>query len=281
MARQQVVLSDTLVKHVYELRKRGEATEIEVTELEAQLAKDEMIGVQTENKYQLSLLELSQLLELPTPNGFFIENPDTNMVFHPLTPPEEVYQAALLIKPRIQAATLRIHGSQKSIRIAQSGYYPQLSLELGLTTDFFSTLHRTFREQMRDNSNKYISLTLGIPLFNRLEVRNQVRKARLEQIEYRLDLDLCKKELYKEIQQAWYNALAAKSHYYSSTAAVKANRCTFLLINRKFQEGECTYYEHNEARVKLLQALSGQLQAKYEYLFRTKILNFYKGEAIY
>ena len=98
---------------------------------------------------------------------------------------------------------------------------------------------------MSDNFNKYIGFNLSVPIFNRLATRNRVRTARLQRENYSLQLDNAKKDLYKEIQQAWYNAV-----------------------------------EYNEAKQNLMKAQSDELQAKYEYLFRTKILDFYKGEPI-
>ena len=95
-----------------------------------------------------------------------------------------------------------------------------------------------------------------------------------------LQLDNTKKVLYKEIQQAWYNAVAAESKYNSSEVAVKANEESFRLMSEKFNNGKATFVEYNEAKLNLTKALSDKLQAKYDYLFRTKILDFYKGEII-
>ena len=124
---------------------------------------------------------------------------------------------------------------------------------------------------MKNNLNKYIGFNLSVPIFNRFATRNRVRTARLQQIDLSLKLDNCKKILYKEIQQAWYNALAAESKYNSSEVAVKANEESFRLA---------TFVEYNEAKLNLTKALSDKLQAKYDYLFRTKILDFYKGQVI-
>ena len=92
-----------------------------------------------------------------------------------------------------------------------------------------------------------------------------------------MQLDNTKKVLYKEIQQAWYNAVAAESKYNSSEVAVKANEESFRLMSEKFNNGKATFVE---AKLNLTKALSDKLQAKYDYLFRTKILDFYKGEII-
>ena len=108
-------------------------------------------------------------------------------------------------------------------------------------------------------------------------IRDSVRTARLQQENYSLQLDDVKKTLYKEIQQAWYNALASESKYTSSSTATNASAESFKLMSEKYDNGKATAVEYNEAKQNLMKAQSDELQAKYEYLFRTKILDFYKG----
>jgi outer membrane protein len=180
----------------------------------------------------------------------------------------------------VQAAQYRLEGSKHSIRIAQSGYYPGINLNGSLGTNYYSTINRTFRQQLGDNFSKYIGLSLSIPIFNRFSVRNRVRTARLQQENYALQLDDVKKTLYKEIQQAWYNALAAESKYNGSVTAAQAGTESFQLMSEKYNNGKATAVEYNEAKQNLMRVQSDELQAKYEYLFRTKILDFYKGEEI-
>lgn len=280
VAANQVELSKEQLNRITRLAQVGKASPAEVAEAKARVAQDEMSSVQAENNYQLAILDLSQLLELPTPEGFALAQPDTIVDFIPLTPPDEIYSEALANKPGIRAAQFRLEGSEKNIRIAQSNYYPQLSLGAGLGTNFYTlngSANDAFGKQMKNNLNKYVGFNLSIPLFNRLSTRNRVRTARLQQTNLALQLDNTKKVLYKEIQQAWYNAVAAESKFNSSTAAVSANEESFRLMSEKFDNGKATFIEYNEAKLNLTKALSDKIQAKYDYLFRTKILDFYKG----
>lgn len=280
VAANQVELSKEQLNRITRLAQVGKASPAEVAEAKARVAQDEMSLVQAENNYQLAILDLSQLLELPTPEGFALAQPDTIVDFSPLTPPDEIYSEALANKPGIRAAQFRLEGSEKNIRIAQSNYYPQLSLGAGLGTNFYTlngSANDAFGKQMKNNLNKYVGFNLSIPLFNRLSTRNRVRTARLQQTNLALQLDNTKKVLYKEIQQAWYNAVAAESKFNSSTAAVSANEESFRLMSEKFDNGKATFIEYNEAKLNLTKALSDKIQAKYDYLFRTKILDFYKG----
>ena len=144
----------------------GKASPAEVAEAKARVAQDEMTAVQTNNDYQLALLDLSQLIELETPEGFALEEPSVQLEITPLTPPDEIYQNAVVNKPAIQAAQYRLEGSRHSIRIAQSGFYPQINLNGSLGTSYYSTINRTFNQQMGDNFSKYIGLSLSVPIFN-------------------------------------------------------------------------------------------------------------------
>lgn len=276
----QAQLSKEQQARISRLAELGKASPAEVAEAKARVAQDEMNVVQTQNNYQLALLDLSQLIELDTPEGFSLETPSNQLELLPLTPPDEIFQTALVSKASIQAAQFRLEGSEHSIRIAQSNFYPQLSLNGSLGTNYYSTINRTFSQQMNDNFNKYVGFNLSVPLFNRLATRNRVRTARLQRENYALQLDNAKKVLYKEIQQAWYNAAAAEAQYTSSHTAAAASEASFKLMSEKYENGKANAVEYNEAKQNLMKAQSDELQAKYDYLFRTKILDFYQGEEI-
>lgn len=276
----QMELSKQQQRRIVRLHELGKASPSEVAETKARVAQDEMTVVQTKNDYNLALLDLSQLIELESPEGFTLESPDTLLQFTPLTPPNEIYLSAVNNKPVVQAAQFRLEGSKHSVRIAQSSYYPQLVLNGSLGTSYYSTLERSFSQQLNDNFNKYLGISLSVPLFNRLATRNRVRTARLQQENYALQLDNVKKTLYKEIQQAWYNATASEAKYRSCRSAADAGAESFRLMNEKYENGKANAVEYNEARQNMIKARSDELQAKYEYLFRTKILAFYKGEEI-
>jgi outer membrane protein len=280
VAESQVELSLQQQARITRLADMGKASMAEVAEANARVAQDQMTAVQARNNYELALLDLSQLIELESPEGFLLESPDVSFALQQLTPPDEIYQTALVNKPAIQAAEYRLEGSKHSIRIAQSAYYPQLNLNGSLGTNYYSTINRTFRQQMGDNFSKYVGVSLSVPIFNRFSTRNRVRSARLQRDNYELQLTETKKTLYKEIQQAWYNAVAAESKYSSSHTAAEAGAESFRLMSEKYENGKANAVEYNEAKQNLMRAQSDELQAKYEYLFRSKILDFYKGETI-
>ena len=134
-----------------------------------------------------------------------------------------------------------------------------------------------FGSPMRDNFSQYIGLSLSIPIFDRFSTRNRVRRARIQQHTYYWQLEESKKTLYKEIQQAYYNAVNAAPQYRSSRTADEAAQASFQLMKEKYANGKANATEYNESRTAWMKAVSDRLQAKYDYLFRTKILDFYRG----
>ncbi len=282
VAHEQVKLSQSLLEQQEAYFKVGKASESEWREAQSRVAQDQLSAVQADNNYRLALLDLSQLLELPSPDNFSIVSPELegDNFIGTLTSPTDIYNQALLIKPSIKAAQYRLEGAARNIRIAQSAYYPQLSFGGGLSTNYYKVSGRDnagFGSQLQDNFSQYFGLSLSVPIFNRLSTRNRVRSARVQQTALNWQLEESKKTLYKEIQQAYYNAVGAESQYRSSLAADTAAQASFKLTKEKYVNGKANATEYNEARTNWMKAVSDRIQAKYDYLFRTKILDFYKG----
>ena len=280
IARNQVALSQEQLDRKIAFFRNGKASEAEVLEAKSRLAQDQLSLVQAENNHQLALLDLSQLLELPSPEGFQINVPDIDNFSVHLTLPEEVYAQAMMNKPAIKAAQYRLQGAEKSIKMAQSGYYPQLSFGAGIGTNYYHLSgieNAPFSTQWDQNMNKYLQFSLSIPIFNRFQTRNRVKSARIQHTALSWQLEESKKALYKEIQQAYYNALAAESKYKSSQSANESAEASFRLMSEKYANGKASATEYNEMRTAWMKALSDGVQAKYEFVYRSKILDFYKG----
>ena len=280
IASNQVALSQEQLDRKVAFFQNGKASEAEVLEAKSRLAQDQLSLVQAENNHQLALLDLSQMLELPTPENFRISVPDIDGFTADLSMPEEVYAQAMMNKPAIKAAQYRLQGAEKSIKIAQSGYYPQLSFGAGIGTNYYHLSgieNAPFSTQWDQNLNKYLQFSLSIPIFNRFQTRNRVKSARIQHTALSWQLEESKKALYKEIQQAYYNALAAESKYKSSQSASESAEASFRLMSEKYANGKASATEYNEMRTAWMKALSDGVQAKYEFMYRSKILDFYKG----
>lgn len=287
VAQRQIDIDSMQVERLREIYRTGKASGVEVAQQEATLAQSRLTLTQADNDYRISLLTLAQLLELPSPEGFTIVRPDIAALTvdeaAALPLPDEIFQEAIAFKPEVKAETLRLKSTEMSIKIAQSALWPTLSLSAGLGSNYYKTNGfdtESFGRQMRNNFSQYIGLSLNIPIFNRFETRNSIRSARLDRESQQLRLDDVKKTLYKEIQQAYYNAVAARAQYASSTEATASNKAAFDLMSAKYEYGKANITEFNESKNNWLKAESDLARAKYEYMYDTSLLDFYRGRPL-
>lgn len=286
VARRQVSIDSMQVARLQTFVENGKASVAELSQQKATLAQSQLTLTTASNNCQLSLLDLSQLLELPSPDGFSILRPETQRInpesYVPASP-SVVFADALMSKPEIKAQELRVKGADHSVLIAKSAYYPQLSFNAGLGSNYYKTSGldaESFGKQLKNNFSQYLGLSLNVPIFNRFATRNSVRSARIDRDNQVLTLEDAKKSLYKEIQQVYYNALAAESRYVSSRQAVESNEDAFRLTQGKYENGKASITEFNEAKNNLLKAQSDMVQAKYESLYQNSLLDFYRGKSL-
>ena len=282
VAHRQIAIDSAQVARLEAFVKNGKASQAELSQQQSALAQARLTATQADNNLQLAILSLSQLLELPSPEGFSIVRPATT------TPaaspagqsPDAIYQEALAIKPEVQAEQLRLSATERNIDIAKAGNYPTLSLSAGLQSNYYKTNGMQadpFATQLKNNFSQYIGLNLSVPIFNRFQTRNSIRSARIDRENQLLQLENVKKSLYKEIQQVYYNAVAADSKYHSSEAAAQSSKDAFTLMQAKYENGKATITEFNEAKNNYLKAESDLVQSRYENLYQITLLNFYRG----
>lgn len=287
VAMRQIGIDSMHVARLAEMYRTGKASGVEVAQQEATLAQSRLTYTQADNDCRLSLLTLAQLLELPSPEGFAIVRPDTAAIIvgeeGGLPLPDDVYAEAVALKPEVKAEVYRLKGTEASVRIAKSALWPTISLTAGLGSNYYTTSGMntaSFGRQMRNNFSQYVGLSLNIPIFNRFETRNNIRAARLNQEAQTLQLDNVKKALYKEIQQAYYNAVAARAQYESSGEAARSNKAAFDLMTAKYEYGKANITEFNEAKNNWLKSESDLVRAKYEYMYSTSLIDFYRGKQL-
>ena len=242
VAHRQIEIDSMQVARLTAFVNNGKASVSELSQQQSTLATSRLTATQADNKYRISVLALTQLLELPTPEGFAVVSPDMGELSRlediTLLTPDEIYAEALTFKPEIRSEQLRLQGSQ------------------------------------------FIGLNLNIPIFSRFQVRNSVRSARADRLNQELKLENVKKTLYKEIQQVYYNALNAVSKEESSREAVVSSEDAFNLMQAKYENGKANITEFNEAKNKYLKAESDLVQARYERLYQWALLDFYRGRAL-
>ena len=295
VARRQISIDSAQVARLEALLEVGRISEAEVSQQRAALAQSQLTATQADNNRQLAILALTQLLELESPEGFSIKAPltapegassDPSFSSNTIEAPSGAVEGApweFSFRPEVQAEQLRLQAAENNIKIAKSGLYPTLSFSAGLGTNYYTTSgfkSDAFGKQLQNNFSQYLGLNLSIPIFNRFQTRNQIRSARIDRDNQQLALDNVKKQLYKEIQQAYYNTVAADQKLKSSETARQASEEAFRLVTAKYEQGKATITEFNESRNNFLKAESDLTQARYEYLYQTALMKFYRGEEL-
>ena len=299
VARRQVGIDSAQVARLQTLLDVGRASHAELSQQQATMAQSRLSVTQAETNLKMALLNLSQLLELDSPEGFTIVRPEINEQgitnnaqlaalnasddTSDIGNCESIYSQALVSRPEIQADQLRLRATDHSIKIAQAGLYPTLSFSAGLGTNYYTTSgfkSDGFGTQLKNNFSQYLGFNLSIPIFNRLQTRNSIRSAKLDRVNQQLALDQTKKTLYKEIQQAYYNTVAAQAKLRSSDEARLASQDAFQLVQAKYEQGKATITEFNEAKNNYLKTESDLTQARYELLYQRTLLQFYRGEPL-
>ena len=285
VARKQIELDDAQVARLEALAATGKAAQAEVSQQKASRAQSGVTLVQAENNLRLALLDLGQLLEFPSSEGFSIERPTVQVEEILLDMPERIYADAVDVRPAVRAEEIRLKGTEKSLKIAQAAQYPSINLSGGVGSNYYTTSNPAypqdkFFDQLSHNFSPYIGVSMSVPIFTRFQTRNSIRSARLNQELQQIQLDKTKQSLYKEIQQAYSNAVAAEAKYRSSTEAATAAEDAFRLVQAKYENGKATITEFNESRNQLLKTKSDCVQATYEYLFQSRLLDFYRGESL-
>ena len=287
VAHRQVGIDSMQVVRIQALVDNGKASGAQLSQQQATLANSQLTATQADNNQQLAILTLTQLLELPSPDGFTVIRPDSlgslSNIAATVPSPDVIYAEALGIKPEIAAQELRLRATDHSIKIAQAGYLPTLSLSGGLGSNYYTTSGfpaDAFSTQLKNNFSQYIGLNLSVPIFNRFQTRNSIRNARIEQENQQLRLDNTKKTLYKEIQQACLNTTSAQAKYESSTVAAKSSYDAFTLMQAKYENGKANITEFNEAKNNYLRAESDCVQARYELLYQQALIQFYRGRPL-
>jgi outer membrane protein len=265
----------------------GSLAQGNLLQIEAQAAQEDLQLINLKNQLETSYLNLTQLLELQSPEGFEIIVPvinvDTGSVITGRI--NDIFTLAAGSRPEIKSSELKLTASEFDFRIAKGGRSPSLSLNSSFSTGY-SDIRKlpnnpsgkySFSDQINDNINYGIGLSLNIPILNGWQISKNISNSKLNIENNRYALDGVKKQLYKNIQQAYTDAVAAMKKYSASIKAVRSMEESFRYTDQKFNVGMVTSVDYNASKTQLLNAQSDMTQAKYEYVFKTKVLDFYKG----
>ena len=297
VAHRQIEIDSLQTVRLQALVDNGKASQAELSQQQATLAQSRLTATQADNQHRMSLLSLSQLLELDTPDGFDIERPQLPRLaaFSPgdssslaggvgeEPSPDAIFAEAVGERPEVRSEQLRLAAADRNISIAKAALYPQLNFSGGLGTNYYRTSGfraESFGRQLSNNFSQYLGLNLSVPIFNRLQTRNNIRAARVERESQQLQLDLARKNLYKEIQQACYSAANARQKLISSQEALASSTEAFRLMQAKYENGKANQTEFNEAKNNLMKAESDLVQARYEHVYQQALLQFYRGRRL-
>lgn len=290
---EEVILVDTAqirvtkqqINRTQQLVDAGSLAKGSLLEIQAQLAREELQLVNDQNTMELAYLNLFQLLDLPIEQHFKIEKPVLPEIKANMTMANslDVFNNALNVRPEIKAAQLRVQSAEKQLEIAKGNQYPSLSFGANyynLYNNKYTDIYGdkiAFGDQLKNNGRSSAGFTLSIPIFNRFMVKNSISNANLQIYDNKYRLQTASNVLRKEIEQAYANALASLNRYISTEKAVVSMQEAFRYIEEKFNVGMVNSVDYNLQKNQLTAAQSQLLQAKYEYIFRTKILDFYNG----
>lgn len=260
----------------------GSIASSDLAQLEAQVSNDNYQLVTAQTTLQNYKLQLKQLLELDGDfeMDLFLPQLDDSSVLIPLPTKDDVYQTALNLRPEIESGKLNIEASDMNIKIARAGYIPTLSLSAGIGTTNANGNDFSFSEQVKQNWNNSIGLTLSIPIFDKRQTKSTINKAKLQMQTSQLDLMDEQKTLYKTIESLWLSANSAQQQYVAATQKLKSTQASYALVSEQFNLGMKNTVELLTEKNNLLSAQQETLQAKYTAILNAGLLRFYQGEAI-
>lgn len=314
VAEGQLDISRQQLTRTAQLVNGGMLSRGELLAMEAQVAAEEANVIRSRNTLDLAYLTLSQAMNLPPGTSFTILSPpvtDPELGGTLLLSPVQIYQIALDIQPQIKASEASLAGADAGVKAARGGALPVLYLTASMGTGFsgarkdyaytfsgfspngmitssFDTVYspdftiseslRPFNKQVNDNFNQSVALYLTLPIFNGMQNSVAIRNAQLSLQNARYSLDLQKQQLMQEIQQAHADAMAAFKSYRAAEKSKEALQEAFSYAHEKYSVGLINSLEYNDAKNRLMAAESQAIAARYEYLFKTRLLDFYMGK---
>ncbi|MGK6351181.1 TolC family protein [Parapedobacter sp. DT-150] len=296
-AEQQLGLSQRQLEVAEANYEVGNNTLADLSQAKSQVATDELNVTSAQNAYELSMLNLKQLMEMSPSEDIALEKPEIESVVGVTTAYDanEVYTQALTTQPDIEQAAYTTLVAERNIAIAKGAYYPTLGFGAGYGTSVSSVASRVigvdenddpiyqrvnFGDQLKDNESPYIGLSLNIPIFNRFQTKINVNKAKINYQNAVTNEQLTKNNLNKIIHQATLDLRSAEKRYYSTETAFTSAKDAFEVLNQRYEVGLANSVELFTAQTNMNRAEFDHIQARYDLIFRSKVIDFYLGNEI-
>jgi outer membrane protein len=288
VAKNQLNITSLQVDRTKILVDAGSLAKGGLLEIQSQHAAEELQVVNADNNLVLSYLNLAQLLDLDTVDNFRILIPELSQVEENelLFGVDSIYSVAVSFLPIIKTAEYKLSAAESGLSVAKGSRSPKLGLSASYGSGYSNIRTKIdggtypVDEQLRDNASSSLFFTLSVPIFMNYQIRNGIKNSKINVANSELELSYAKNLLFKEIQQSYADALGALKKYRATEKALVAMEESFKYTQEKFQVGLVNAVDFNVAKNQLTRTQSDLLQAKYSYIFKTSILNFYRGEPI-
>jgi outer membrane protein len=264
-----------------EMFEQGQIAKADVIQLEAQLESAKYDVVSSESQIANYKRQLKALLELELTTPFDVSGdvPDDEKVLDLVPSAEEAYERALATRPEIRSAELSVDAADLNLDIAKRGFLPSLGVSASLGDSHFSASQKDTGEQMKTNLNASAGVTVSVPIFDNRRNRSNVKQAKLQQANSRLDLQDRKNTLSSTIEQYWINANTQQQNFLAAKTRVKGQQASYELLNEQFKNGLKNVVDVLQGRDNLISAEQAMLQSKYMTLLNIQLLKFYTGES--
>lgn len=284
---QQLTVAKQTLNREQILADQGNKTLADVSQAKSQLATAELNVTNAANALSISYLTLAQLMDIPSATVFDVQAPVVDSFKNPSTRynAEEVYNNALSIFPDIKLAALNTEAAKIGVTVAKGSLYPRLSLSGSFGSAYFYNYtanipNSTFRDQLKNNISKGVGLNISIPIFNGLQAKAGVKRANINYLQTATQEQLAKNNLNKVIYQAVADLKAAESRYQSTTNAFNAQKDAFYAVEQRYGVGLANSLDFSTAQTNRNRAEIDMIQAKYDLIFRAKVIDYYLGKQI-
>ena len=282
LANSQVEFSKFQVSQVQTLVEAGSEPMSTLIETQATYSRDIQNLTIAGNSHVLSLLSLSQLLQIPFENFDIevvqIDVPSANLMYDDVA---AIINYAMENRNEIKVAERDIELSKLSTKISKSAYLPNISMGYGFNASAnFSNLTSDdqFIDQLNDNKGHSVNMNISIPIFNRNQTKAQVKKSKIQEETTNLAFDQVKVNLESTIQRAFTDAKAALRAFEAAELSLGSQILAFENSQQRFNLGALNSFDLEQSRIRLLNARSSQINAKYDFIFKTKVLDYYLGK---
>ncbi len=284
-AQAQYKFSQTQLSRVKELVDAGVQPRANIYDAEATLSRDLQSVTIAENNYDLALLTLSQLLQVPF-QGFDVavievDNPSSTLLYDDIAP---ILNYAFENRYEVKVAEKNIESAELGTEISKSGFLPTVSASYGFGSNVFFTnlvdTEASFFDQLNNQKGHRFGLNIGIPIFSQYQNKTAVAKSKIQEENAKLGLEQTKLNLEANIQRAFTDAKAAFRAYEAAKSSLTAQQLAFDNSKERYDIGAMNAFDLEQARIQLVNAEASLINAKYDFVFKTKVLDFYLGKPI-